>query len=67
MRFAKDGPKIGERDGTAYGKMHFMVLKRAGRYMLALSRVVQPIPMERTATELSTFYDADHAGCIRSR
>ena len=45
---------------------HFMMLQRAGRYLLAFPRVVQRIPMQRTVTDLSTSCDADHAGCIRS-
>ena len=46
---------------------HFMMLKLAGRCLQTFPSVVQLIPMQDTPTELSTFCDADHAGCIRSR
>ena len=43
-----------------------MMLKRAGRYLLAFPRAVHLFAMQRTVTELSTFFHADHAGCVRS-
>ena len=54
--------------GTAQPtEWHVMMLKRSGRYLPPVPRVVQRIPMQRTVTEWSTFCDAEHAGCIRSR
>ena len=59
MRVAKSCSGTDRRNGA--------VLKRAGRYLLAYPRVVQPIPMQRAVTESSTFCHADHAGCSRRR
>ena len=53
-----------ENYGTA-NERHFMMLKRAGRYLLEFSRVVQ-LSIQRTVAEWVTLRDADHAGCVRS-
>ena len=54
----------GLKEPTQY---HWGLLKRAGRYLKGMPRLVQLIPHQEFFASVQGWSDTDHAGCVRTR